>query len=95
MSSDHVKNFDTVIFPPKREKRLNLFGQIQRLFTYLTPPAIRAIASIPPAVRARTRLDRGVPLALCVAHGWLTGNEAVLSRCDNPLLLRSEHPVGP
>lgn len=74
MSSDHVKNFDTVILPPKREKRLNLFGQIQRLFTFLTPPAIRAVASIPPAVRTRTRLDRGVPLALRVAQGLRTGN---------------------
>ena len=74
MSSDHIKNFDTVIFPPKREKRLNLFGQIQRLFTYLTPPAIRAVASISPAVRAGTRFDRGIPLALRVAHGLRTGN---------------------
>ena len=91
MSSDHIKNFDTVIFPPKREKRLNLFGQIQRLFTYLTPPAIRAVASISPAVRAGTQLDRGEPVALSVAHGLQTGSEVGLLLGSTACICATSH----
>lgn len=59
---------------PQRYQHIGIILNLKELFTFLTPPAIRAVASTSPTVRAGTRFDRGVPLALRVAHGLRTGN---------------------